>query len=155
MVSLKYIKSKTGRIGWRTFNMYIIGLLYIFTGYCFIALNHSIPIPDVGKIKRTYSSKFSADTIIFLLLLIELFIVVVEIYLIRHIVKFIAKFTTLPPTMVSRSGKMARLLQEEFGASIFVGYIIFLFSHRLNEKLTYFSRKFYIHGEESYDFTSR
>ena len=94
-----------------------------------------------SKLPKGYN-KATTDTIIFILMMIELFIIVVETYFIRNIIKFMSHSgLILPYSWVSRSSKMERLIESEYGGSIFVGYIIFLFSDRLNEKLIYFASR--------------
>ena len=138
----EYILRKIARISWRTGNMYIIAALYVLLGYFFTFLNHSIPIPTVSQLQAKGYNKAATDTIIFILMMIELFIIVVETYFIRNIIKFMSHSgLMLPYSWVSRSSKMERLIESEYGGSIFVGYIIFLFSDRLNEKLIYFASR--------------
>ena len=132
----EYILEKIIRISWRTGNMYIIALLYVILGYLFTSLNHAIPISTLKKIQEKYDK--SANIIIITTAMFELLLIVIETYLIRNIIKFLSKNGILfPSTWISRQVKMNRLIQNEFGGSIFIGYIIFLFSTRLNDKLAY------------------
>ena len=76
-------------------------------------------------------------------MMVEIFLTIIIVYFTRNIIKYIVKKgLILPIEWISKPEKMSRLLQNEFGGSIFAAYLLLLFSERLNEKIAYFANIF-------------
>jgi hypothetical protein len=138
------------RILFRFSHMFITGILYIIFGLMFAAANNYM-FKDISEIieevkndknikeeKRTFSIYYN----VIWWLIIEIIILLIEIYAIRNFVKFIAKKTIDNKPFIKRLDigsrkSLLEIFKDEYSSSIMLGYVVFLFNYQTNNKLSY------------------
>lgn len=156
-----YIKSILKK-SYRFVHMFIIAILYVVLGLLFAAVNN-LAFKDIETIKqnnrtekdknKAHKHKYKYNTPLIILetiawLLLEIAILLAEIYLIRNMVKIIGHYIlehkkimefVLPSKnkTLSKYLHFKNLLKSEYGNNIMLGYTIYLFNVRTNDKFLY------------------
>jgi hypothetical protein len=122
----------------RYIHMLIIAFLNIIFGFIFALLNSYI-FPSTSYIISKYTNEDgSLNKLIYLeiigYIIMEICIIVLEIYLIRNIVKGIGGIIS---NSYSFTQELNYVFYKEYSNNIMLGYIIYLFSFELNERFSF------------------
>lgn len=122
----------------RYFHMLTIAFLNIIFGFVFAILNSYLFPSTASTIEKYEKEDGTISELIYIeiigYIILEICIIVLEIYLIRNIVKYIG-------SMLSNSyiftKDLSYVFYKEYSSNIMIGYIIYLFSFELNERFSF------------------
>ena len=133
------ISKKILKIGIRYINMLIIAFYYLIMGYLFATLNNAI-FPTLDEILIKYENENDGIGEVVGWCILELMLLIAEIYLIRNIGKRALIYLTVfrnTSILGLDNSDLSELILKEMSDSIMLGYTLFLFNYGFNDKLSW------------------